>query len=323
MRLVHRLALPPEQPFAALLAQARAGLALERQAFDQAAALLNPALPSREVWAGLQKQHPPAGQVAQQAQAMMAEVVAFLRERRLFEIPDDELVQVRPAPACLLHWGASMWQSGPFEAGPAPPAIFFISDPGGLELAPGDAEAILQSLPSAELWSTVVHEAYPGHFLQGYALKQVKKQQVDPGERSLVAISGLFQSFAFVEGWAHYCEQLLREQGFLADAPPPERLAYQMGQRADALLRLCRTITGIELHCQRMSLAQAAAFFETQALLPRLAAEIEAQRAISDPDTILYAPGKLAILARREAEQQRLGPDFRLGAFHERLLRGG
>ena len=118
-----------------------------------------------------------------------------------------------------------------------------------------------------ELWSISAHEAYPGHFLQGYWTKKVKRDRVDKGELSLVAVSWVFTPYSYYEGWAHYTEQMVREEGLQQDAGLRDYQEYLMGEASDELLRLCRTYVGIEMQMGRMSVAQASNFFEANAFI--------------------------------------------------------
>ena len=111
----------------------------------------------------------------------------------------------------------------------------------------------LRDFDSATLWSISMHEAYPGHFVHALHLRQVE---------SKLRKSILFSSTAFVEGWAHYCEQMMIEEGFRKGDH-----TVRLGQLAEALIRLCRFIVGIRLHCEDMSVEQGVRFFRDEAFL--------------------------------------------------------
>jgi uncharacterized protein (DUF885 family) len=174
-----------------------------------------------------------------------------------------------------------------------------------------------------ELWSTSAHEAYPGHFLQGYWTKKVKRDRVDKGKLSLMAVSWVFAPYSYYEGWAHYTEQMVREEGLQQDAGPRDYQEYLMGEASDELLCLCRTYAGIEMQMGRMSVAQASDFFEANAFITPDAAEAEAIRDVYDPDYILYSVGKMMILQLRvdyRAAVEARGETFSLREFHDRFL---
>jgi uncharacterized protein (DUF885 family) len=128
----------------------------------------------------------------------------------------------------------------------------------------------------------------------------------------------MFSSSAFVEGWAHYCEQMMVDEGFRRQDP-----AMRSGQLAEALIRLCRTIVGIRLHCEDMSVEQAVRFFRDEAFLEEASARREAERGTFDPSYILYSTGKLMLLKLRDDYKARSGGKFSLRGFHDTLLANG
>ena len=117
----------------------------------------------------------------------------------------------------------------------------------------------------------------------------------------------LFSSSAFVEGWAHYCEQMMVDEGFRKNDP-----GVRLGQLAEALIRLCRCIVGIRLHCEDMSVEQGVRFFREEAFLEEASARREAERGTFDPSYILYSAGKLMLLKLREDYKAHVGAKFSL-----------
>jgi uncharacterized protein (DUF885 family) len=160
----------------------------------------------------------------------------------------------------------------------------------------------------ALLWAISTHEAYPGHFLHFLHLRKL----VSPARKSL-----MFASTSLVEGWAHYAEHLMAEQGFRRGTP-----SVRLGQLAEALVRLCRLIVGIRLHTQDLSVEQGVRFFRERAFLEEGAARREAERGTFDPGYVVYALGKLMILKLRE-DAKAESRNFSLKDFHDRLLGGG
>ena len=98
-----------------------------------------------------------------------------------------------------------------------------------------------------------MHEAYPGHFVHALHLRRIE---------SKLRKSLLFSPTSAVEGWAHYCEQMMIEEGFRKNDHH-----VRLGQLAEALIRLCRFIVGIRLHCEDMSVEQGVRFFRDEAFL--------------------------------------------------------
>jgi uncharacterized protein (DUF885 family) len=130
--------------------------------------------------------------------------------------------------------------------------------------------------------------------------------------------STLFAPVSFIEGWAHYCEQMMMDAGLGRDDD-----TLELGQIAEALMRLARMVVGIKLHTEDMSVEQGVRFFQTQAYLEEGSARREAERGTCDPAYVLCAVGRLMLLKLREDLQAREGSRFSLKSFHDRLLGQG
>ena len=152
-----------------------------------------------------------------------------------------------------------------------------------------------------------VHEVWPGHYLQFLYAKQYPSD-----------VRRVFSSNANVEGWAHYCEQMVLDEGF-HDGDP----RYRLAQLQDALLRDARFIVGIRMHTQGMTIEQAEDFFEHEAFQPRPVAVSETKRGTSDALYGYYTLGKLAILKLREDYKTKRGAAYSLQGFHDEFLRLG
>ena len=120
------------------------------------------------------------------------------------------------------------------------------------------------------------------------------------------------------DGWAHYAEQLVADEGFKQEDP-----RYRLAQTSEALTRICRMVVGLRLHSKEWSIDQAAAFFESQAHLPAPAARQEATRGTYDPTYGGYFLGKLAAFKLRRDYQAKQGSAFDLREFHERVMTNG
>jgi uncharacterized protein (DUF885 family) len=159
----------------------------------------------------------------------------------------------------------------------------------------------------AAISNTSIHEAYPGHHLQlALAARHpsLTRVQVDAPE--------------FVEGWGMYSEQLLREHGF--DDGPEFRVALA----TDAIWRAARIVLDVRMHRGEVSIEEAADFLVEHTGFERPNALAEARRYTYTPTyNLSYLLGKVLLLELRAAEQQRLGREFSLRAFHDMLLRGG
>jgi uncharacterized protein (DUF885 family) len=289
-----------------LLAIAMRELHATQDEFRRVASRLDGGDPAA-AWTRVKHDHPPAGQLVPAAQQQLAELVEFLTRQRIITIPGGAPIEVAPTPRFYRWTFASMWTPGPFESRPLR-AFYYITD---VDPAwpPDRQDEHLRDFNYGTLWSISIHEVFPGHFLHYQHLRQVE---------SKLRKSILFSSTAVVEGWAHYCEQMMIEEGFRRNDP-----AVRLGQLAESLVRLCRFVVGIRLHCEDLSVEQGVRFFREEAFLEESAARREAERGTFDPSYILYTAGKLMVLKLREDYRARAGAGFSLRHFHDRFLANG
>ena len=258
-------------------------------------------------WQKTKAQHPPAGQLVSVAQQQLEELAEFIRREGIISLPEGAPVAVRPTPRFYRWTSASMWTPGPFESRPVR-AFYYLTDVDP-SWTPERQDEHLRDFNYGALWAISIHEVFPGHFLHYQHLRQVE---------STLRKSILFSSSAFVEGWAHYCEQMMIDAGFRKDDTN-----VRLGQLAESLVRLCRCIIGIRLHCEDLSVEQAVRFFREEAFLEEPSARREAERGTFDPSYILYSAGKLMLLKLREDYKAHIGARFSLRAFHDTLLGNG
>jgi uncharacterized protein (DUF885 family) len=258
-------------------------------------------------WAKAKEQHPAAGELVPVAQQQLEELVEFINRNDIITIPEGEPVSVAPTPRFYRWTFASMWTPGPFEAKPMR-AFYYITDVDP-SWPPERQEEHLRDFNYGALWSISIHEVFPGHFLHYQHLRQVE---------SKLRKSILFSSAAFVEGWAHYCEQMMVDEGFRRNDN-----TVRLGQLAEALIRLCRFVVGIRLHCEDMSVEQGVRFFREEAFLEEASARREAERGTFDPSYIVYSVGKLMVLKLREDYKAKVGAKYSLKQFHDTLLGNG
>ena len=262
---------------------------------------------SVEVWKRAKDDHPAPGALVATAQAHLKELEEFLQRQAIVTVPSSESVVVAPTPEFFRWAFASMWAPGPFEAKPSR-AYYYLTDVD--RTWPADRqEEHLRDFNLPTLWSISIHEVYPGHFLQAQHSRQVD---------SKVRKSTFLASNAFVEGWAHYCEQMMMEAGFRrGDA------TLRLGQLAESLVRLARFVVGIRLHCEDLSVEQGMRFFRDEAFLEEATARREAERGTFDPGYIVYSLGKLMMLKLRHDYQEQRAGKFSLRTFHDAVLAQG
>jgi uncharacterized protein (DUF885 family) len=258
-------------------------------------------------WERAKAEHPPAGQLVRTAQEQLGELADFINRERLVTLPEGAAVDVAPTPQFYRWTFASMWTPGPFESRRLR-ATYYITDVDPAWTPERQAEH-LRDFSYGTLWAISIHEVFPGHFLHYQHLRQVE---------SKLRKSILFSSTAFVEGWAHYCEQMMLDEGFRKNDT-----GVRLGQLAEALVRLCRSIVGIRLHCEDLSVEQGVRFFRDEAYLEEGSARREAERGTFDPAYVLYSIGKLMLLKLREDYKAKQGAKYSLRAFHDSLLANG
>lgn len=291
----------------ALLKIANRELSKTQEQFKKTASLIDSKRDPLSVWADVQRDHPKAGSLVEEARKQLDELVRFIEDKKIVTLPPSNPPIVAPTPDFMRWSTASMWTPGPFESR-ALPARYLITDVDP-KWSEKQKEEYLGSINYPQLWTTSIHEVYPGHFIQGVYLKQCK---------SVVRRTAALAPASFVEGWAHYTEQMMIDEGFGGGEPK-----IRMGQLADALLRLCRFVVGIREHTDGMSVDQATQFFMRNAYMGETPSRIEAERGTFDPTYLVYTVGKLAIIKLREDYKREHRADFSLQEFHDRLLANG
>ena len=294
-----------DMPVARLLQIALRELEATKDEFERVAGKIRekPA----EAWEHVKRRHPAAGELSGAVRGQLEELVTFIRRNRLVTIPDHEPLAVAPTPDFYRWTFASLWSPGAFEPKPLP-AYYYITDVDPAWSTERQEEH-LRDFNYATLWSVSIHEAFPGHFLHFEHLRQVE---------STVRKSTFFGPLSLVEGWAHYSEQLMFDQGFQRGDHEAK-----LGQLAEALVRLTRTVVGIRLHCDDLSVEQGVRLFREHAFLEEGSARREAERGTFDPSYVLYALGKQMMLKLRVDAETAAGDRFSLQAFHDTLLGRG
>ncbi|MGD9903905.1 MAG: DUF885 domain-containing protein [Vicinamibacterales bacterium] len=260
-----------------------------------------------EAWRAAKSAHPAPGALIGTARDQVAELRTFLARSGVVDVPDGDDVQVAPSPGFLRWSAASLWMPGPFESRPSG-ATYYLTD--ALRSWPEEKQLEhLRDLNLPTLWSISMHEVFPGHFLHFQHLRKVE---------SKVRRSTLIAPLSYVEGWAHYGEQMMIEAGFSKRDPQ-----VQLGQLAEALVRLSRLVVGIRLHADDWSVEQGVRFFQNEAYLEEPHARREAERGTFDPGYVVYAAGKLMLLKLRADWQEQQGGKPSLRAFHDALLAHG
>ena len=270
------------------------------------AAQIDPTRTPEQVLASLEQDHPKPEQLLQSFRDTFNSLIGFIQEKKIITIPSEirPTVQETPPFARALT-SASMETPGPYET-KATEAYFNVTLPEPSWSAE-KTRSWMEGFNRGTIISTAVHEAYPGHYEQFLWVKQLPSKT-----RKLIPCG------TYVEGWAHYTEQMMLDEGY-GNGDPKLRL----GQLQDALLRDARYIVGIEMHTGEMTLTQATDFFVKQGHQTPAVAEREAQRGTSDPTYLVYTLGKLQIMKLRADYEQKMGSSFTLQQFHDEFMKQG
>jgi uncharacterized protein (DUF885 family) len=298
-------------PATTLLAIGERELARNEAAFAAAAARVDKSRAPLAVWAGVLNDHPKQGQVVAAGQKAVEELQTFVAAKQLVHLPPGERVNVAPAREFDLGL-ASMHASPPLETTPVT-SYYYITD-AQADWPADRQDEWLKKFNYSTLAVITSHEVMPGHYLHSIFMRKT------PGKirRIWIGLNPFPQPSSGQDGWAHYAEQLMVDQGFRANDP-----RYEMAQLSEAMTRICRLISGIRQHTGEWTVDQAATFFEQKAHLPGPAARQEAERAVYDPTYGGYFLGKVAAFKLREDYRAARGSAFGLREFHERVMTNG
>jgi uncharacterized protein (DUF885 family) len=324
--------LTPEQVLEIGMAQ----LKNEQTAFSEAAKKIDPNKPPIQVFKQIQSEHPSPENLLPDMGKDLEQIRQFVTKCHLVTIPSEVRPRVKEMPQYRRATSfASMDTPGPFEKR-ATEAYYYVT-PTEPDWPNEQKEQWLTAFNyyTADLIS--IHEVYPGHYVQFLRLSASPASKVEK----------IFGSYAFVEGWAHYCEQMMVDEGYTGSTrapgstptatakakPPPSPTAspldetraakYRMAQASEAMLRLCRLCAAIKMHTQHMSVQEATKFFQENCYYEEKPARAEAMRGTFDPGYLNYSLGKLQILKLRNDYKAQEGDAFSLQKFHNELLNHG
>ncbi|RPJ69501.1 MAG: DUF885 domain-containing protein [Acidobacteria bacterium] len=289
-----------------LLAIASRELWAVQEEFRRVASRLDGGDP-QDAWRRIKAEHPAPGELVAVAQRQLEKLLTFIERNDLVTLPPGEPLIVAPTPEFYRWSFASLWTPGPFETKPTR-SYYYVTD-ADPSWPPERQDEHLRDFNHATMWSISMHEAYPGHFVHARHLRLVE---------SKLRKSNLFSPASAVEGWAHYCEQMMIEAGF-----EKGNQLVKLGQLAEALVRLARFVVGIRLHAEDMSVEAGMRFFRDEAFMEEASARREAERGTFDPTYLVYSAGKLMILKLRADYKAQQAAKYSLKAFHDTLLGNG
>ncbi len=307
-----------DTPIEELLRIGYDNLHLNQQAFQETARQIDPNKTPQQLLEELGKDHPRPDQLLQTTRDLLAGLRDFLEQKQIVTVPSQVLPIVEETPPFgrALTF-ASMDTPGPYEK-VAKEAFFNVTLPEKDWPAQRVAEFMAQFNYNT-LVSVAVHEAYPGHYTQFLWVPAAPSK-----------VRKLLGCGTNAEGWAHYSEQMMLDEGYgdsaqAAKAVKEDKraLRLRLGQLQDALLRNARYIVGIEMHTGKMTYDQAVDFFVKQGYQSRAVGEVETKRGTSDPTYLVYTLGKLEILKLRDDYRKQRGDKFSLREFHDAFLKQG
>jgi uncharacterized protein (DUF885 family) len=286
-----------------LLAIAEKDLRRNQAAFADTARLIDSKMTPMQVLEKAQADYPPAAKLLSTTQGELDALGRFMTDHHLITIPKAAPAVVQETPPFLrATTSASMEIPGPFET-VATEAYYNMTLPDPKSSAKEQHEFMRQWYYAA-ISNVSVHEVWPGHYLQFLYAKTFPSD-----------IRKVFGASSNSEGWAHYCEQMVIDEGFHADDP-----RYRLAQIQDALLRNARFIVGIRMHTRGMTIAQAEDYFVKEGYQPRPVAVSESKRGTSDPTYGYYTMGKLMILKLRDDYKAKTGAAYSLQKFHDTFI---
>ena len=311
-------------PLDRLLEVAYADLHRNQAEFSRVAKEVDPTKTPQEVLAELATIHPAPDKLLAAFQNTFDSLTTFIKANHIITIPSDVQPTLEETPPFMrATTQASMDSPGPFETH-SKKAYFNVTLP-EKDWTPAHIAEHMAAFNVGTIISTSVHEAYPGHYVQF-----LFQDQFPSKVRKLIGAN------TNVEGWAHYCEQMMLDQGYAA-APPnatPEQSReaklIRLGQLQDALLRDARFVVSIKLHTGQgepgntpWSIDQAVDFFVKDGYQSRSIGLVETKRGTSDATYLYYTLGKLEIMKLREDLRQKQGAAFNLQHFHDTLMLQG
>ena len=304
-----------DTPLDQLLEIGWADLKKNQEHFNRIAKELEPNKDPSAVLEELGTDHPVPDQLLASFRATFTSLESFIRSRHILTIPSDvQPILEETPPFMRATTFASMDTPGPFEkSGTAAYFNVTLPDP---SMTPAEVEGFMHSFNIGTIISTSVHEAYPGHYVQFLWVPKAPSR-----------VRKLLGANTNAEGWAHYCEQMMLDEGYgqpgAGAKDAREAKFLRLGQLQDALLRDARFIVGIEMHTSKMSFDQAVEFFQKEGYQSRETALVETKRGTSDATYLYYTLGKLEILKLRDDVKKKQGAAFSLEKFHDEFLSQG
>lgn len=292
-------------PLDRLLEIGYADLRANQQRYRETALLIDKTKTPQQILAAAVKDYPPPDQLLDAFRNTLGGLRDFITSHKLVTIPSPVLPILEETPPFMRATTfASMDTPGPYET-VAKEAFFNVTIP-EKTWTPQRVESFMGQFNRGTILATAIHEAYPGHYTQFLWMPRIQSR-----------VRKLLGASTNAEGWAHYCEQMMLDEGFSKD--PKMRL----GQLQDALLRNARYIMGIEMHTGKRTFDQSVEFFQKEGYQTHEVGLVETKRGTADATYLYYTLGKLQILKLRADYKKMRGSQFSLQEFHDSFLKQG
>jgi uncharacterized protein (DUF885 family) len=289
-----------------------AELKKEQAVFNASAHIINPNKKPIDVYHDVESEHPTADSLIPVAKKHLESIRQYLIDKNICSMPSEVRVQVKETPEYARATStASLDIAGPFEKN-ATESYYYITPVDNTWTAQ-QKEDWLAMFNYYTTDVVTIHEAYPGHYTQGLHLNASNATKLEK----------IFGSYAFIEGWAHYTEKMMLDEGYGNNGDSITAAKYRMAQSGDALLRICRLCVSIKTHCQGISVDEATKFFMDNWYQGDKPSRQEALRGTFDPGYLFYTLGKLQILKLRDDYQKQEGANYSLKKFNDMMMDNG
>lgn len=289
-----------------LLADGDAELKRLQKDFIETAKQIDPSKSPQDVFTAISSDHPEPQKLISSVSGVLSMLKNYCTDKNIVTVPKEDDLHVGETPPFMRALSfASMDSPGPFE-NKAKEAYYYVTLPEP-NWSAERTEEHMRSFCKYDLLNTSVHEAFPGHYVQGLWNRTAPSKTTK--------IIGCNSN---IEGWAHYTEQMMVEQGLDNNNPK-----LKLTMIHDALLRCCRYMVGIKMHTKGMSMDEGIEYFVKEGYTEKANAERETKRGTKDATYLVYTLGKMQILALRDDYKKEKGDAYTLKDFHDRFLATG
>lgn len=289
-----------------------AELKKEQAVFNASAHIINPNKAPLDVYHDMELEHPTADSLISNTRKHLEAIRQYLVDKQIVSMPSEVRIQVKETPLYARSTStASCDVPGPFET-KATEAYYYVT-PVDSKWTPQQKEDWLRTFNYYTTDVVTIHEAYPGHYTQFLHLNASNATKIEK----------IFSSYAYVEGWAHYTEKMMLDEGYGNNGDSVTAAKYRLAQSGDALLRICRLCVSIQTHCRGISVDSATRFFMDNWYQGDKPSRQEALRGTFDPGYLFYTLGKLEILKLRDDYRKQEGSNYSLKTFNDAMMDNG